>query len=190
MSWDKGFNFRGTSGFVTDGTDETYVLGDSYPTTRNGVTFGWTTAGITAADDSSALDRRLAGVNYDASVPRTFQVDLPAAADYTIDLAVGFSSSLSSAQQTIVKDTTTAVLSLGPHAVSGGKYWDAFDVERTSAANWVSAHQTVQKTFATTTLNIDISGGDHVLTHLFLHQVSVTAPFFTTIGARHVRRRS
>ena len=36
-----GFNFRATSGFVTDAGDETYDVGSAYPVTRTGRTFGW-----------------------------------------------------------------------------------------------------------------------------------------------------
>jgi hypothetical protein len=94
LSWDKGFNFRQTSGFVTDGANETYVLsGDSYPATRNGVTFGWEDAPSGDRDRNSGIDRRLAGMNFVSSAAGAsayrFRVDLPAAGDYAVRLAIG-----------------------------------------------------------------------------------------------------
>ena len=40
--WQQGFDFRATSTYVTDPPTSTYVLASTaYPTTVNGVTFGW-----------------------------------------------------------------------------------------------------------------------------------------------------
>src|SRR5205809_595690 len=91
MSWDKGFNFRDSIGYVTDGTNETYVrdTGDVYPVTRNAVTFGWN-SNLGGADRNSAIDRRLAGLNYSSpGTSFTFQVDLTAPGTYDISLALG-----------------------------------------------------------------------------------------------------
>lgn len=73
-------NFRLTSGYVTDGAGETYVLGtDAHPTTRGGVTFGYVDVGggaPVAGDRSTSYGSRFAGrINYKRD-SNTFRVDL------------------------------------------------------------------------------------------------------------------
>jgi len=115
MAWDKGFNFRGTSGYVTDGANETYVLlGDAYPVTRNGVTFGWLSA-PSSGDRDSTIDRRLAGINYtanDGASQRDFQIDLPAAGDYIISLALGDHGFTQTYQYWRLLDNTTVLATI------------------------------------------------------------------------------
>jgi hypothetical protein len=88
-------NFRSTSGYVTDGAGQTYVLAtDTYPTTRGGVTFGWETPGPTGhANRSTSLDVRLAGIGYrvnsSGGAAGIFRVALPATGTYNLRLAMG-----------------------------------------------------------------------------------------------------
>src|SRR5581483_4227258 len=60
--WQQGFDFRATSTYVTDPPTSTYVLaGTSYPTSRNGATFGWAnTALVQSRDRNTMVDPRLA----------------------------------------------------------------------------------------------------------------------------------
>ena len=91
-TWGIGFDFRNTSTFVTDPPGDTYVLsGTAYPTTFNGITFGWTNVNLVQARDrSTSVDPRLAGINFvNNGSPATFYVDLPASGTYNLSLAMG-----------------------------------------------------------------------------------------------------
>ena len=181
MSWIKGFNFRATTGFVTDGANETYVLGSDvggsdYPVTRNGVTFGWASGAVSQSRDRNAgLDRRLAGVQFtldpDAS---TFRVDLPAAGDYIIGLASGDAYGAVSAGRIEILDTSTSRLVIDhPSGFTAGvTFRDATDVDL-SAANWPGTNARVTLAFATTILNVTIgaSGRAGRVAHLYIEQV-------------------
>ena len=91
-SWSQGFDFRNTATFVSDPPTYNYVLpGTTYPTTVNGVTFGWTTPDLVQGGDRSTLvDPRLAGINSALNgSPATFYVDLPSPGAYNVSLAMG-----------------------------------------------------------------------------------------------------
>ena len=86
----EGFDFRNTASFVTDPPGDTYVLSTTaYPTTVNGVTFGWVkTSPVQARDRNAGIDPRLAGINFvNNGSPATFYVDLPSPGTYDISLA-------------------------------------------------------------------------------------------------------
>lgn len=178
MSWDKGFNFRGTSGFVTDGANETYVLlADTYPQTRNTVTFGWTGAPYSSEDGSASDDRRLAGQNtIDPGHTETFRVDLPSAGAYTVRLAMGHHTYGAGApgMEIVIKDDTTALLTIGPHPTTAANYYDAADASYSAAAWPGSNTASGSLTFATTTMNVVVDGGPDyaAIAHLFVSQVS------------------
>jgi uncharacterized membrane protein len=92
QNWQQGFDFRATAGYVNDPPTSTYVLATTaYPTTVNGVTFGWAnTALVASRDRSTMVDPRLAGINYASNAsPATFYVDLPSAGSYNLLLAMG-----------------------------------------------------------------------------------------------------
>ena len=90
--WAQGFDFRNTATFVSDPPTYNYALpGTTYPTTVNGVTFGWTTPDLVQGGDRSTLvDPRLAGINSALNgSPATFYVDLPSPGAYNLSLAMG-----------------------------------------------------------------------------------------------------
>lgn len=91
--WRAGINFRATAGYVTDAAQNTYCIGDVYPTTRGGLTFGWDTAGTGTVklDRSTAVGDVYAGVNcqQNTGTQRTFKLDLPAAGRYAIKALFG-----------------------------------------------------------------------------------------------------
>ena len=91
-AWAIGFDFRASSNYVTDPPGDTYVLASTaYPTTFNGVNFGWTNVSLVQARNrSTGVDPRLAGMNYVTNgSPATFYVDLPASGTYNLSLAMG-----------------------------------------------------------------------------------------------------
>lgn len=143
----KGFNFRFTSGYVTDGPNEAYVLtATAYPTTRivggETVTFGWTLAPGSSLDVDSTVDRRLAGYG-EYSQSRNFRVEIPFAGLYDFRLAVGLCNSSGQNQPPWQEvkirdgDAQTERFSIGPHSVNGGSFYDAAD-QLLTTAEWPS----------------------------------------------------
>ncbi len=168
MAYDYGFDFRASSGFVTDPANTTYVLRtDGYPTTRGGSTFGWSVGAPNDVDRSAAVDPRLAGVNFDDATA-TFRIDLGAAGAATISLAFGDQgASHINPNQITFKDDTATLFSIGPHAQTADKFWDAADVEYTSAA-WPGSQAGSAQTFSSTILNalLGTPGENWTLAHI------------------------
>jgi hypothetical protein len=202
MAWNKAFNFRATATYVTDGLDTTYVIEtgsnapNQYPITRNGVTFGWLgVAGAYATRNRSlSNDVRLAGCHFanngNSLVAKKFRVDLPAAGDYTLWLAMGDPANPATNATVAIYDGTTLIAGYGPTNLAGNQFIDATGVVR-SAASWVSAGagSPLSASFATTTLFIDVgntaSAGASPISHLFISQIepSVGAvPFHLLFG--------
>lgn len=187
MSWatTKGFNFRNTAAFTTDGANETYVIeSDTYPTTRSiggeNVTFGIEAqeAGNSRNRSASAPNApRLSGVHQIASTDGTaeevFRVDLPATATYSIRLAAGDQGSGNVAFWEI-RDTTSVVLSQASSATAADQYYDAGGTLRTTAALWLANNVAVEQAFSTTIFRIAIkrpASSSSVLAHLQIEQI-------------------
>jgi len=188
MAWDKGFNFRDTSGFVTDGTDETYCLKENYPVTRNSVTFGFTDGlgGDRTRDRDNTANRRQAGghfTNSSGSQDRVlvFRVDLPAAGDYIIRVSVGDRTNTRINQKAEVFDNTTSKgVIVNDASCASDHYVDATNVERTSDTDWGTNNASTTITFASTTFVLKIgttaaASDNTFLTHIFLSQVAAAA---------------
>jgi len=162
-AFNEGFNFRATSGFVTDGTDDTFVLtSDTYPTTRAGVTFGWeTTSGLDSRDRSSGVDARLAGMHFkanDNTSTITFRVDLPSTGDYSIRLAIGDATGGNSQVNYVTaKDNSTAFITLSPISTDGDHYGDAAG-NLPLEGDWAATNVAVTRTFASTIMRVTLGG--------------------------------
>lgn len=177
MAWDKGFNFRATSGYVTDGTNETYVFAsDAYPVTRNGVTFGWDGIGAgQARDRDSTIDRRLAGIVYQPNngSQYNFRVDLEAADDYIINLAMGDTEYAQTYQYYRFIDNTTVLRTIDDtDGTLQDNYDDATGVNRTEAL-WPADNAPDTQTFSSTIFKLLIGSPvsqtlSTTVTHLFL----------------------
>lgn len=190
MSWNKGFDFRATSGYVTDPTDNAYVLDtDTYPTTRNGVTFGWTVAPTGARDRVAYTgdSAKVAGIVF-GNANGTFRVDLPGAGNYSLRLAMGDAGINQTATQVLIKDNVTTVLTIGPHDTNTDEFWDASDVKRTSNTDWVTNNASVTKTFASPVLNLTLEAAtsNSVIAHLFLSQLTSATPSLHQPFTQHV----
>lgn len=182
VSFAKGFNFRASSGFVADGTNETYVLAsDVYPTTRNGVTFGWAvdpnTLGGGDRDRDAGIDRRIAGMhfigNHNTSTD-TFRVDLPAAGVYTVQFGVGDAGANAKTNYIRILDDTVSLISFQPlNTLATPTFGDAAG-NTYNAATWPSSEASVTKTFSSTICRVLIGdslnglGTDASIDHLFL----------------------
>lgn len=88
----QGFDFRASASFVTDPPGNVAVLpSTAYPMQASGMTYGWAkTYLVQGRDRSSAVDPRLAGINFASNgSPATFYVDLPLPGTYKLALAMG-----------------------------------------------------------------------------------------------------
>ena len=183
MSWTnfKGFNFRSTLAFVTDGANETFInAGVSYPTTTvidgDSVTYGFEdfiSSGRTI-DMNSGIDPRLAGVaGVVVGEPEVrFRIDLPATGSYEIRTAWGDGAN-PRVQTGEIRDTNTAFITISGTTATG-EFRDATNVTRTSSADWVANNVTVTRTMASTILRavIQVPASDaSTLAHIAVRQV-------------------
>lgn len=175
-----GINFRATSGYVTDGAGETYCLGEAYPVTRGGYTFGFSTD-LTgnARDRDASNDRRLAGCVFQVNTAGTadFILDLPAAGDYRIRAAFGDAGSLQY-QLVVLKDGTTTLATIDDYT-GVDEYEDITGAHYFSDTAWASSNVSADHTFAGTQLILTIgnhSSGTYStsIAHLYVEPLNVT----------------
>ena len=175
MSWDKGFDFRGTPGYVTDPANCTYFIADAYPTTRNGVTFGWEDSSPVGygADRSNTIDPRLAGINFFLNVGSyRFRVDLPASGTYLVSLAVGDATNAWASQYCQIRDNTTALKTVSGSTAAG--YFIDAQGNNLSAAAWPGSNVAYSGSFASTifraALGQNTDGSVWTIAHIFISQ--------------------
>ena len=160
QSFQQGFDFRNTAGFVNDPPGDSYVLPTTaYPTKVNGVTFGWAKiAPISGRDRSTSVDPRLAGINFVSNgAPGTFYVDLPAAGTYNLSLAMGDAGWMQCWVQCQVQflDGSIVLATLNWGALNLGYFCDAMG-NVWSAAAWPSNNLSQQVTLTGTRLTMVI----------------------------------
>lgn len=114
MSWVQGVNFRGSSGYVTDGADTGYEIGTTanYTGARtlaagNAVGIGWEDA-PTLMLDRGAVDPRVAGAGFVSSLTR-YRIDLPATGTYSIAVAAADAAGGGWDSYIEIFDTTTSL---------------------------------------------------------------------------------
>nr|ADY57843.1 hypothetical protein Plabr_0214 [Rubinisphaera brasiliensis DSM 5305] len=175
-----GINFRDSSSYVTDGAGQTYCVGDNYPTTRGGWTFGWTTSiGSDRRDRSDAVTPELSGINFVRSGnTHTFRLDLPATGNYAVRLALGDYLTAPSAAwaDAVLKDDTSTIATYTvdlsgtsadpPFVDAAGNTW--------AASAWLASNVPIEHTFSSTTLNLTLDGDGHfsMVAHLAVEQVA------------------
>src|SRR5262245_61944068 len=188
MSFDVGINFRATSGYVTDGTGETYSLGEAYPTTRGGATFGWVVDNTAnSRDRDNTNDRRLAGINFTNSGGRYFQIDLPAAGTYQVYAAAGDAGSGGNGALWDFCDTNAVLASLTGDLIAQNEFKDGSDVQRTAAA-WPGSNAPVTLTFSTTAFRLKLrtpATNNNVIAHLRIQSVDNPATVRRARGKPH-----
>src|SRR5208283_3557026 len=143
---------------VTDLPSYTYVLpGTTYPTTVNGVTFGWTTPQLVQGGDRSSLvDVRLAGINSAQNgSPATFYVSLPSPGTYNLSLAMGDEGYAQCGTQCQVQffDGSTVVATVNEGATNPGYFYDAAG-NNWSAAAWPTSNVSQQVTLSGSLLSV------------------------------------
>lgn len=160
-----GINFRKTLAYVTDDAGYAACLGEVYPFTRNGLTFGWN-LDISAAGTNDLLNTnipQLAGENHGqvAAAIRTFTLDLPEGpGTYLIGAAFGDASVSRGPIEARVKDGATVLFTLtGVSTSAANKFLDATGVERDASA-WLAGQAFQTVTIAGSTLTVDINLDD------------------------------
>src|SRR5271165_5260666 len=186
-SFQQGFDFRNTANFVTDPPGSTYVLPTTaYPTTVNGVTFGWAKTSLVQARDRNAkLDPRLAGINYATNgSPATFYVDLPSPGTYNVSLALGDAGNQQCWVQCQVQflDGSMVLATVTGGFIAAQYFYDA-EGNKWSAAAWPTGNLSQQVTLTGTRLTVVIgtnkaSGDVTPIAYLGVAEVS-SAPNFT-----------
>lgn len=132
-----GLNFRASSGFVTDGTGETYVIdSDTGSFTRGGISMALSGTAITGngRDRNVLNDRRIAGLIFQANggAVTVLTVTLPdGPGTYNVWVALGDDSSQHTNQQLVIKDNTTTKLTVAGNMSAAARWLDANSVERT-----------------------------------------------------------
>jgi len=158
QGFQQGFDFRNTSTFVTDPPGDTYVLSSTaYPTTVNGVTFGWaSTSGVQARDRNAQLDPRLAGINFvNNGAPASFYVDLPSPGAYSLSLAMGDASYAQCYTRCQIQffDGSTLLATVAGGQSQAGYFYDA-QGNNWSAASWPSNNVSLPVTLSGTRLTV------------------------------------
>lgn len=174
-SYNLGFNFRSTLGYVTDPANTVGFFGTAYPTVKAfgalNVNAGWDGA-VNVADRSTSIDPRLAGGNTVSQngVTRKFRVDLPVSGVWTIRLAMGNPSFSRAASFDILDSNGTTVLySRSEVTVTAPQYLDATKVLRATAAAWVNLNAPIDLTFSGTAAFIRLNASTALvneITHL------------------------
>lgn len=178
--WFKGFNIRDNDTFVTDGPDETYSVGEPYPVTRNGVTFGWSTD-VTAScfDRNAGADRRLAGCYLDSNGIIYFRVDLPSPGVYRVGLASGDFDNPLPGSIVRIGDSAQIVATVSGSPVAG-EFLDALS-RKFASTQWPLSQAGTRIVFSTTQARFYVGQGASAgLAHVYLNQ-GFERPFATTI---------
>lgn len=170
-----GFNFRSTSGYVTDPSGTTYVLpsdgstGDgAYPVNRNlvgsglQVTFGLNTIADNRRDRNAfaGASARLSGFSFKSNALspayNEFRLLLPNAGQYNIRLAAGdFQNARTNQRVRIIdSDGSTVLADINAASVPQFRYMDATGVVRTSDTDWLTNNAAASITFSGTTAYI------------------------------------
>lgn len=180
MSWStaKGWNFRATSGYVTDGTNETYSIGESYPTTRtiggDSVTFGWEQAVSGTRDRSTTVgdSPECSGIAFMSSAVASWRVDLPATGTYKINAAFGDASGAQGVYWQI-QDTSTTLTTIGSASTgtTGADYfYDVSGNQWNGGSTWKTSAVQFSGTFSTTifraTAQVDTFQPNVVVAHI------------------------
>ena len=173
-----GINFRATSGYVTDGSGDTYstptFAADAYPTTRGGKTFGQ--AALNDFDCRNRVDTndpRLAGMAFTAATDKVFKFDLPSGAG-TYDVRIAFGDGTSGVSHNVlIKDGPTPLATISG-TTGTNEFLDAAGTVRTAAA-WPGSNTTQSLVFTGSQLTLVSGSGGFRVAHIAV-QLAGAAP--------------
>ncbi len=174
---DISFNFRATSGFVTDGANTVYVLPTDLYTgsvIRGGQKFGWLDLTyVDGRDRSNTNDARIAGNNFIetgaiGSTPSTFQVDLLSTGTFNVEIDAGDATETDHVAYT-VKDNTTTLYTFSDLATSAAQRFLDINGNEWTNATYGAGHTARSLAFSTTTFRFeltDLGGTRRVISHI------------------------
>lgn len=184
MSWAtaKGWNFRATAAFVTDGASQQGVANEeAYPTITtiggDSVTWGWEShVGGNERDRDAAAQYapELSGIeqlqNFDGAGSSVFRVDLPVPAygQYNIRAAFGDAANAQKAFWDLV-DLSTVLTSMTETAVATGQFYDATGALRITGTLWHSGNAPYLATFGTTVCRLRLNKATLTLASVIAH---------------------
>lgn len=174
------FNFRATSGYVTDGVKEIYVLGETSSQTRKGRTFQWDVCGDCSRDRSTGVGSRFAGVNKRSNdgTQNTWTLTLPETGYYEIRAALGDATNTASPTYAYFYDDATLIddiVGVTASPTTADYYIDATGVTLANAA-WDAGNTAITHNFASTTFKLVIGSpgvetGETRVAHLQITKV-------------------
>jgi hypothetical protein len=174
------FNFRATSGYVTDGLKEIYVLGETSSQTRKGRTFQWDVCGDCSRDRSTSVGSRFAGVNKRSNdgTQNTWTLTLPVAGWYNIHAALGDATNTASPTYAYFYDDSTlidSIVAVTASPTTANYYLDATGVTHANA-DWEANNTPILHEFVSTTFKLVIgsptnTSGETRIAHLFIEKV-------------------
>lgn len=190
---DYGFDFRATSGYVTDPANCSADVGTgaTYPNVYgNGATAGWDSSILDSRDRNSGNDARLAGDMFLAtSAARTFRIDLPSTGSYDIRMAIGDASySIASTNKWELFDNASSLATATGGTSASQRFLDATNTEYTNAT-WSGSNTAITKTFTSTILNFKIGDGTNTawITHLRVTtNGGVTTEYVAAVAEQHI----
>lgn len=182
----KGFNFRATAGYVADGADQAYVVGDTYPTTRmvggEAVTFGWEAQGpdpLRERTSAAPYKPELSGLEQlsGSGSEAVFRVDLPATGDYMIH--VGACDPVFGNKVFFgLRDNTTEFVSVAETALGSTDVCDAAGNIHSTGLLWRQNASRVVRTFGSTTFRFALkvtSSLASIVSHITI--TPITGPY-------------
>lgn len=176
MAWStaKGFNFRSTTLFKADGTNQGAVISSpegtsndsiQYPTSSTiggeSVTYGWTPTVCSTRDRDATPNVRFVGIHALASVTKNdFRVDLGVAGTYDISLALGDYSNAHANMQVEILDNTTSKFTVSGSTTTTDRFLTATSADgELSSSAWPGSNTAKRVTFATTTFILRLGDG-------------------------------
>jgi len=186
MALPQGIAFRASNAFVTDiapdfcengvpDADTQIDTGEAdYPTTSaQGNNLGWETVDVDGVQcrNRNNSNARLSGMHQctNANDVNIFRMDLPSTGAKTVRLASGdFNYGADAYVELFDTSSSLGILSSGTTSAAA-KWKDATNVERTSAADWVSNNASASKVFTTTILRLNMGSGSVGGTLSFFH---------------------
>lgn len=181
----KGFNFRQSSGFVTDLGNDTYVRsGDSYPTTRNGVTFGWESAPGGDRDRNNAINAKCAGLCFDNGGNTDFRIDMSGSIKFRLALGdAGFAEVLQAIDIRDSLGSLDRVPASGTVNTLAEHFVDPAETDHASAALWATnnAQSAVLTVVSYARIRVE-PGAPTCIAHVELEVQSAAAGRLTLLG--------
>lgn len=190
MGLPQGWDFRATSGFVTDPSNDDFNdVSTTSGTSSNGIAWAWDQTIGNSRDRNASIDPRLAGCMF-VTVPdgsRTFTVTLPSAGTYDITLALGDQGN-ECIENLDILDNGSVLFTVCTNVDTGAAnhFIDATGVIRTSDTDWVTNNAKKRLTFTTTSAGFRLnapSSFSNSMAHLRIDPVSGGSGGDTLMGA-------